>query len=171
MSLNSNQALAAPPQAMKVSESTPKDPATIPAHPSIKFFSHTLTIELDFAPKIGQEPTDISSIVAILPEYTNIATSVRFSIRDVPPAMNTREDHFKRIEAIKSIILQLNRIREIRHFQAKMLIDTHNFVQMKLMADLHGLVFNKWTLAMVVVGEPIKNVEKDSAIEKRLRGV
>ncbi|KAJ8066861.1 hypothetical protein OCU04_004242 [Sclerotinia nivalis] len=151
------ESLAAQVPAMEEKKQSQKDPATLPRHPAIKYVNHNLTIGLDFAPNIGEEPTDITTLVAILPEYAAITTFIHLSIREVPLVRDTFEDYCKRMENINSVVFLLDRFDKIEYFQTKM-VSGRSMIPLKSSSVRDG-----------DDGEPTKYTERRSAIGVRLR--
>ncbi|KAF7870601.1 hypothetical protein EAF04_004345 [Stromatinia cepivora] len=122
-----------------------------------KYFNHNLNIELDFAPNIGEEPTDITTLVAILPEYAAITTLIHLSIRDVPLVRDTFADYCERMEKINSVVSWLDRFDKFEYFQTKM-ISGRSMIPLKSSCVGDG-----------DDGEPTKYAEGRTAIGVRLR--
>lgn len=127
-----------------------------------------LVISLNF---IADPPTDMLSLMKILPEYAPGITNVRINLL-APAQHGSRAIYHQRVENMNKLVEHLNSF-PLTELDIMVDMDNHDsFQQLKLAAAFNGLNFQDWTLGYQIMGShdyhPIENF---SPYEKRLRGV
>ncbi|KAI9648107.1 hypothetical protein NHQ30_002737 [Ciborinia camelliae] len=127
-----------------------------------------LVIRLDFC---SDPPTDMISMMAILPEYAAAITNVQINLL-APARHGSRDVYHQRVQKMNKFMLHLNSFPlTVLNISAE--IDDHDsFQQLKLAAAVNGLVFQDWTMDYQVWGDGNYHpIERHSPFAKRLRGV
>ncbi|KAF7954624.1 hypothetical protein EAE96_005743 [Botrytis aclada] len=98
-------------------EPTSKYRAIVPRHPAVNLFGQLLLVNVDFHPEIGQEPTNVATLMEILPEYDTFTRFIHIRFHDELSDLDTDEGYQRR-ETIQSIISVLNSFQIIKRFTA-----------------------------------------------------
>lgn len=91
--------------------------ATLPHHPAVKLFGQMLMVNVDFHPRIGQHPTDVPTLLELLPEYDFFTRFIHVTFHDELSELDTDESYQRR-ETIQSIMSMLNSFQDIKRFTA-----------------------------------------------------
>ncbi|TEY59649.1 hypothetical protein BOTCAL_0189g00020 [Botryotinia calthae] len=156
------------------SESIPKHPSEIKAHPNIVLTGNILTLAIDYCTPDSptEKSTSMNSLLAILPDYAPYAKILQLSIHAGIPHMEPQSVHTAHIQDMKSIVGEVNKFKKLEVVRVRMLIDYYSFPQMKLAAAMFGLRKEvQRSLQYVVRGEEPVRIEQEDDMIRRLYGV
>ncbi|KAF7911570.1 hypothetical protein BELL_0087g00210 [Botrytis elliptica] len=149
---------------------------TLTEHPSITIIDNKeISIFVEWCAYTESKPTDILTLLAILPEYKSIK-KLAIKIHAPWPHTEPKEWHNSRVSCTKKLFAIIDTFN-LYKLKVTMSIDGCNFPQMKLAAGIHGLKFKNWQLYYQVYDEATKSEEdpvkifRGSEYDSRLRGV
>lgn len=145
-------------------------------HPAITVVSNNrISIYIEMCVSMPEPVTDITSLLAVLPEYESVK-KISIKIHAPWPKTESREMYNKRVSLMKRLFNIINKFK-LYNLNVIISIDGLNFPQMKLGAVVHELTGIKWQLFYQVYDE-VKEIEhsplkifRGSEYDLRLRGV